>query len=220
MKGRRGPRRGAHGASSGGIPPATRLESAAAGITFHTSASRGCTRRQPRGPVRRRSSLQPRSVQRFRAHQRLRSRTKGSRAKLFRRHQEKPRCKKAERRSQDPSRPLSPLLKSRRSAPTHPCKHRNVSRCKKRRKRLAPQLLTRQRNPLSLSPRWREGASHPSCEWAREVTSRHCAMLPTGLKKLGAFSHLLSTTTTTTSSSQAWRQPSTDSGGREGKVNV
>ncbi|KAH8019490.1 hypothetical protein HPB51_019829 [Rhipicephalus microplus] len=36
---------------------------------------------------------------------------KGNRAKPFRRHQEKPRCKKAERRSQDRSRPLSPLRK-------------------------------------------------------------------------------------------------------------
>ncbi|KAL3231824.1 hypothetical protein MRX96_023253 [Rhipicephalus microplus] len=37
MKGRSAPRRGAHGASSGGIPPATRLASAAVGITLHTS---------------------------------------------------------------------------------------------------------------------------------------------------------------------------------------
>ncbi|KAL3208687.1 hypothetical protein MRX96_038867 [Rhipicephalus microplus] len=43
-----------------------------------------------------------------------------------------------------------------------------------------------------LSPRWREGASHTSCQGSREVPS----------------------------SSQARWQPSTGSGGREGKVNV
>ncbi|KAL3255529.1 hypothetical protein MRX96_017433 [Rhipicephalus microplus] len=45
-------------ASSVGIPPAMRLASAVVGFTLHTSASRGCTRRQPCGPVRR-SNLQP-----------------------------------------------------------------------------------------------------------------------------------------------------------------
>ncbi|KAH8027306.1 hypothetical protein HPB51_004218 [Rhipicephalus microplus] len=85
------PRHGAHGASSGGLPHATRLASAAAGITLHTSASRGCIRRQPRGPVCRRSRLRPWLVRRVRARQRLQSRTKGSRAKPLRLHQEKPR---------------------------------------------------------------------------------------------------------------------------------
>ncbi|KAL3254786.1 hypothetical protein MRX96_017528 [Rhipicephalus microplus] len=62
----------------GGIPPATRLASATVGITLHTSASRGCTRRQPSGPVRRRSSLQQWLVQRFRVRQRLRFRQRGA----------------------------------------------------------------------------------------------------------------------------------------------
>lgn len=58
----------------------------------------------------------------------------------------------ADRKSQDRLRPLSPLRKSRFSAPTHLCKHRNPSNCKKSRKGLTPPLLRWQRNPLPPLP--------------------------------------------------------------------
>ncbi|KAL3227102.1 hypothetical protein MRX96_024281 [Rhipicephalus microplus] len=109
----------------------------------------------------------------------------------------------ADRKSQDRLRPLSPLRKSRFSAPTHLCKHRNPSNCQKKQEGAHPSTSKMAAQPAApLSRRWREGAFHPSCQGAREVTSSSQALRQPSMGSCGREENL------TSSESSRWKSDS------------